>query len=201
MQHVSYFASPLIFLWWFKANILYWQLNAYILILVFHCHYVASNIIMNRHISRNMRRYLYYLAIPSDKLSLRFPISAITSHKYWQLLKSTEIWVNIGSGNGLLPDGTKPLPEPMLTDHQWSPMTVILGQFHKRCLNHESLKSVWKLYWVFKCSSCLEIWQALESTPTETSFIFQTDRTILNINLPASRVREIWYWDVLRLCK
>ena len=26
--------------------------------------------------------------------------------------------VNIGSGNGLLPDGTKPLPEPMLTYHQ-----------------------------------------------------------------------------------
>ena len=24
-------------------------------------------------------------------------------------------WVNIGSGNGLLPDSTKPLPEPMLT--------------------------------------------------------------------------------------
>ena len=28
------------------------------------------------------------------------------------------VWVNIGSGNGLLPDGTKPLPEPMLTYHQ-----------------------------------------------------------------------------------
>ena len=28
------------------------------------------------------------------------------------------IWVNIPSGNGLLPDGTKPLPEPMLTYHQ-----------------------------------------------------------------------------------
>ena len=26
-----------------------------------------------------------------------------------------EILVNIGSGNGLLPDGTKPLPEPMMT--------------------------------------------------------------------------------------
>ena len=26
---------------------------------------------------------------------------------------ATEIWVNIGSGNGLLPDGTKPLPEPI----------------------------------------------------------------------------------------
>ena len=58
---------------------------------------------------------------------------------------ATEIWVNIGSGNGLLPDGTKPLPEPMLTDRQWSPGTFILGQFHKRCLNHQSLKSVWKL--------------------------------------------------------
>ena len=30
----------------------------------------------------------------------------------------TEIKVNIiGSCNGLLPDGTKPLPEPMLTNH------------------------------------------------------------------------------------
>ena len=28
------------------------------------------------------------------------------------------IWVNIGSGNGLLPDGTKPLPETMLTKIQ-----------------------------------------------------------------------------------
>ena len=27
---------------------------------------------------------------------------------------ATQIWVNMGSGNGLLPDGTKPLPEPML---------------------------------------------------------------------------------------
>ena len=34
-----------------------------------------------------------------------------------------QIWVNIGSGNGLLLDGTKPLPEPMLTDHQWSQVT------------------------------------------------------------------------------
>ena len=32
---------------------------------------------------------------------------------FWQ-----EIWVNIGSCNGLLPDGTKPLLEPVLTYHQ-----------------------------------------------------------------------------------
>ena len=40
---------------------------------------------------------------------------------------ATEIWVNIGSGNGLLPDDTKPLPEPMMT-YQWSfvhPTTIL----------------------------------------------------------------------------
>ena len=31
----------------------------------------------------------------------------------------SQISVNIGPGNGLVPDGTKPLPEPMLTYHQW----------------------------------------------------------------------------------
>ena len=51
------------------------------------------------------------------------------------------IRVNIGSGNGLLPDGTKLLAAPMLTDHQWGPVTFISGQFHKRCVNHQSLKS------------------------------------------------------------
>ena len=28
---------------------------------------------------------------------------------------ATQIWIIIGSGNGLLPDGTKPLAELMLT--------------------------------------------------------------------------------------
>ena len=60
---------------------------------------------------------------------------------------ATEIWVNIGSGNGLLPAGTKPLPEPMLTGHQWSPMTFILGQFHKRCLK----PSITKIYLKITC--------------------------------------------------
>ena len=44
---------------------------------------------------------------------------------------ASEILVNNGSGNGLLPDGTKPLPDPMLTNHQWSLVTFISGQFHE----------------------------------------------------------------------
>ena len=31
----------------------------------------------------------------------------------------------IGSGNGLVPDGTKPLPGPMLTDHKWGLVAFI----------------------------------------------------------------------------
>ena len=33
--------------------------------------------------------------------------------QWWDM--ATYTWVNIGSGNGLVPSGTKPLPEPMLT--------------------------------------------------------------------------------------
>ena len=41
----------------------------------------------------------------------------------------TEIWINTGSGNGLLPDSTKTLPEPMLTDH--------IGAIHIRAISQE----------------------------------------------------------------
>ena len=40
-----------------------------------------------------------------------------------------EKWLNTGSGDGLLPDGTKPLPEPMLTCHKWGLMAFIWWQF------------------------------------------------------------------------
>ena len=34
----------------------------------------------------------------------------------------------IGSGDGLLPDGTKLLPEPMLTKHQWGLVAFTLQE-------------------------------------------------------------------------
>ena len=39
-------------------------------------------------------------------------------------------WVNIGPGNGLLPDGTKPLPEPMLTYDEFGALAYSREQFH-----------------------------------------------------------------------
>ena len=39
--------------------------------------------------------------------------------------------VNIVLGNGFLPDGTKPLHEPMLINHQWERVAFTWGQFHR----------------------------------------------------------------------
>ena len=52
-------------------------------------------------------------------------------------LVTKQIWVNIGSGNGLLPDGTKPLPEPMLTYNHKSSVTFISGQFRNIYFSHQ----------------------------------------------------------------
>ena len=53
------------------------------------------------------------------------------------------IELNIGSGNGLLTDGTKPLPEPTLTYHQWVWKTFTWKKFHERYPNNQSLKWTW----------------------------------------------------------
>ena len=85
----------------------------------------------------------------SRKILSSYPVAFLT---YCGLVTpyGDRVLVNICSGNGLLPDGTKPLPEPMLTYHHWNLVTFISGRFHKRCLNHQSLKSVWKLHnWNF----------------------------------------------------
>ena len=50
-------------------------------------------------------------------------------------LVTTEIWVNIGWGNSLLPDidNTKPLPEAMLTYHHWCSVVFSWKQFLEKC--------------------------------------------------------------------
>ena len=39
------------------------------------------------------------------------------------------IWVNIGLDNGLLPGGTKPLAESIMTYDQYGPKAFIWGHF------------------------------------------------------------------------
>ena len=45
-----------------------------------------------------------------------------------------------------MPDCTKPLPEPMLTNHQLSPVVFTWGWFHWECWRYQSLEYVAKHY-------------------------------------------------------
>ena len=45
---------------------------------------------------------------------------------------ATQIWANIGSANGLLPDDTKPISEPLLTYHQLCAVACASHKFHKK---------------------------------------------------------------------
>ena len=64
----------------------------------------------------------------------------------WMVKVKDEAWSrDLYSALAALPDGTKPLPEPMLTYHQEGPVAFIWVQFYKRCLSHQSLKQAWEL--------------------------------------------------------
>ena len=93
-----------------------------------------------------------YIAVP---LNSPWPSDAI-----WRL---SRIWVNAGPGNGLLPDGTKSLPEPMLTYPKYGLMTFIWGQFHERYLSQWPLKSawnllIWNLLWISQGFNSSRFW-------------------------------------------
>ena len=60
--------------------------------------------------------------------------------------------VNIGSGNGLVPEATKPLPEPMLTYHWRGFMTFTWEHFHRKYSKYQALKWVWILPIQKKCN-------------------------------------------------
>ena len=57
----------------------------------------------------------------------------------------TWIWLNIGSGNGLLPDGTKPLPEPKLIHHQFTwpgvEYVFVFDSFQAAYLNYIGIRA------------------------------------------------------------
>ena len=61
--------------------------------------------------------WLQYMRYPAN--TSLWPGDAILSHRTWSAL----VQIN----KGLLPDGTKAWPEPTLTHHKWS--LVTLGKF------------------------------------------------------------------------
>ena len=64
--------------------------------------------------------------------------------------------INISSAIGLLPDSTKPLSEPMLTNHQWGPLGFTWGQFHRDCSRY---------HWLLTCSKSIYIYINTATSP------------------------------------
>ena len=62
----------------------------------------------------------------------------------WLCHMATWIWGNVGSGNGLLPDETRPLHAPILTNHRWGTLTFIWGPYHKKW-RYQLVKQAWKI--------------------------------------------------------
>ena len=59
-------------------------------------------------------------------------VSHTDSSSLWRHM-AIQIWVNIGLGNYLLLESTKPLPAPMLIYHQICPVIFACVQFNKKC--------------------------------------------------------------------
>ena len=61
---------------------------------------------------------------------------------------SIKICVNIGLGNGLVPDSTKPLPAPKLPYHQW---VSVAGTWEQLCRKLSRIQSViWMKIYIFE---------------------------------------------------
>ena len=84
-------------------------------------------------------RWVYTLVYHTRGQVRWYFTSMLDTLTHWGLVTAH---VNISSGNGSLPGGNKPLPEPMLTYHQWG--LVIWGQFIKIYHTHQSTKLAWK---------------------------------------------------------
>ena len=67
-------------------------------------------------------------------LSLLGTVSKLVNSWWFVAPLAIGIWVNIGSAKGVLPGGTKPLPEPMLTHLQRFFAVYTWERFNNKCL-------------------------------------------------------------------
>ena len=65
-------------------------------------------------------------------------------HDYHKPQNQSILWVYFGSGNDLLSHGTKPLPESMLTYHQWDLFTFHRAKFHRNSATDQPLQNISK---------------------------------------------------------
>ena len=90
-----------------------------------HVNYI-SYILLEFQISPYRKMYLKLLS------NLFMPPMTVWYTTTWN-------WINIGSSNGLVPDGVNPLAQPVLTYHWWGLATLNCKQFHGKCSGYQSV--------------------------------------------------------------
>ena len=90
------------------------------------------------HFLYKLKKIVYKPNVAVTWVNPLWPSDAISQHRSGS--------TSVGSGNGLLPDGTKPLPEPMLTYYQQGLVTFIWEQLQEIPQPSISLKSISRKY-------------------------------------------------------
>ena len=82
-----------------------------------------------RYCTPSCHHFTWILSLSAPQnITTIFPLECTNSCRHM----TTEICVSIGSGNGLLPDGTKPLPEPILNYQYWGTLAFTPGAIWQR---------------------------------------------------------------------
>ena len=91
---------------------------------------------------------------------------------FWWCQMASFKMVNICAGNGLLPDGTKPPPEPTLIYFWWNYVASSRWQFHMNIAERtEFMKWVWKLH--FEVTRTFLRGQWGNSSPPSATYMHQ----------------------------
>ena len=105
---------------------------------ILHCQYMAADaLVLSQEPGHQQRWYGPHLYGTFSCLHKKDETNRQLT-LYGLVMPYGEICI-IGSGNGLLPDGTKPLPEPMLTYHYRDSVPFTWEQFHSEYPSYHSV--------------------------------------------------------------
>ena len=92
-----------------------------------------------------------------------------------------------------LPDDTKPVPESILTYHQWGPVTITRGQFHKGYMHQSSSTRIDQSHrYERHQAACREPAGSYDKT-TRTAICFEHKTQYLLIRAPCTRIVVFWH--------
>ena len=91
---------------------------------------------------------MHICVTPAQWVNSLWPSDFIWQHRYGSTMAHVMAWCPYSSCNDLLPDGTKPLHEPMLTNHEWGLVAFPWGQFYRNRSRNLFVIWFWKCFYL-----------------------------------------------------